>query len=445
MTHVFHRDQRHAYPVAVRGEGCYIIDAQGRRYLDAAAGAAVSCLGHNDAEVIAAIEAQLKRLPYAVTSFFTNEPAEELADLLAKDAPEGLEKVWFALDGSEAVESALKLARQFALESGQPQRHVVISRRQSYHGNTLGALSAGGNAFRRAPYEPLLVPMQHVSPCYAYRERHAGESDGAYAERLALELEHTIERAGPQNVLAFIAETVAGATLGSVPPVAGYFRRVREICDRHGVLLILDEVMCGLGRTGPMHACLEEGIVPELLCLAKGLGAGYQPIGAVLIHRRVAETVARGSGAFQHGHTFMGHAAACAGALAVQIALRKRGLLGAVREHGAGLEERLRARFAGHPYVGDIRGRGLFWSLELVRDRETKAPFDPALGVHARIKDEAMLRGLTCYPMPGCVDGRSGDHVLLAPPFIITESQLDELVDKLAPAIDAAIGSAAPR
>lgn len=439
MTHVFHRDQRHAYPVAVRGEGCYIFDAQGRRYLDAAGGAAVSCLGHGDAEVIAAIEGQLRRLPYAVTSFFTTEPAERLADVLASDAPAGLDRVWFALDGSEAVESALKLARQFALESGQPQRHVVISRRQSYHGNTLGALSAGGNAFRRAPYEPLLVPMQHVSPCYAYRERNAGESDGAYAERLALELEQTIERAGPQNVLAFIAETVAGATLGSVLPVAGYFRRVREICDRHGVLLILDEVMCGLGRTGPLHACLEEGIVPELLCLAKGLGAGYQPIGAVLVHRRVAEAVTGGSGAFQHGHTFMGHAAACAGALAVQNAIRERGLLGAVRERGAGLEERLRARFAAHPHVGDIRGRGLFWTLELVLDREAKAPFDPALGVHARVKAEAMLRGLTCYPMPGCVDGRRGDHVLLAPPFVISESQLDELVEKLAPAIDAAI------
>ncbi len=445
MTYVFHREQGHAYPVAVRGEGCYIFDAQGRRYLDAAGGAAVSCLGHSDEEVIAAVEAQLRRLPYAVTSFFTTEPAERLAEVLASDAPAGLDRVWFALDGSEAMESALKLARQFALESGQPQRHVVVSRRQSFHGNTLGALSAGGNAFRRAPYEPLLVPMQHVSPCYAYRDQHAGESDDAYAERLALELQHTIERAGPQNVLAFIAETVAGATLGSAPAVAGYFRRVREICDRYGVLLILDEVMCGLGRTGPMHACLDEGIVPDLLCLAKGLGAGYQPIGAVLIHRRVAEAVTKGSGAFQHGHTFMGHAAACAGALAVQNALRERDLLAAVRDRGAGLEERLRARFGSHAHVGDIRGRGLFWSLELVLDRETKAPFDPALGVHARVKDEAMLRGLTCYPMPGCVDGRRGDHVLLAPPFIVTESQLDELADKLAPAIDAAIGSAAPR
>ncbi len=439
MTHVFHRDQRHAYPVAVRGEGCYIIDSQGRRYLDAAGGAAVSCLGHSDAEVIAAVEGQLRRLPYAVTSFFTNEPAEQLAELLASDAPAGLSKVWFALDGSEAVESALKLARQWALDSGQPQRSQVIARRQSYHGNTLGALSAGGNAFRRAPYEPLLVPMHHVSPCYAYRERQAGESDAAYAERLGAELEGAIEQIGPRNVLAFVAETVAGATLGSAPAVPGYFRRVREICDRNGVLLILDEVMCGLGRCGALHACLDEGVVPDLLCLAKGLGAGYQPIGAVLVHRHIAEAVGRASGAFQHGHTFMGHAAACAGALAVQTAIRERGLLAAVRERGAGLEERLRARFSGHPHVGDIRGRGLFWTLELVRERETRAPFDPALSVHARVKDEAMLRGLTCYPMPGCVDGRRGDHVLLAPPFIVTDAQLDELVDKLAPSIDAVV------
>ena len=439
MTHVFHRDQRQAYPVAVRGEGCYIIDSGGRRYLDAAGGAAVSCLGHSDAEVIAAIEAQLRRLPYAVTSFFTTEPAEQLADLLASDAPQGMDKVWFALDGSEAVESALKLARQWAIETGQPQRREIISRRQSFHGNTLGALSAGGNASRRAPYEPLLVPMRHVSPCYAYREQGAGESDDAYAERLALELECEIGRLGAEGVLAFIAETVVGATLGSACAVPGYFRRVREVCDRYGVLMILDEVMCGLGRTGHLHACLAEGVVPDLLCLAKGLGAGFQPIGAVLIHRKIADAVASGSGAFQHGHTFMGHAAACAGALAVQTAIRKRGLVDAARDRGRALETRLRQQFGGHAHVGDIRGRGLFWTLELVCDRDTKEPFDPALGLQARVKAEAMLRGLTCYPMPGCVDGRRGDHVLLAPPYIITEDQLDELVDKLAPAIDAAV------
>lgn len=441
MTHVFHREQRHAYPVAVRGEGCYIIDSDGRRYLDAAAGAAVSCLGHSDAEVIAAIEAQLRRLPYAVTSFFTTDAAEQLADLLTSDAPPGLDKVWFALDGSEAVESALKLARQWAIETGQPQRREIISRRQSYHGNTLGALSAGGNAFRRAPYEPLLVPMHHVSPCYPYREQHAGESDAAYGERLARELEHEIDRLGTGTVLAFIAETVVGATLGSACAVQGYFRRMREVCDRHGVLLILDEVMCGLGRTGHLHACLAEDVVPDLLCLAKGLGAGYQPIGAVLIHRKVSDAVASGSGAFQHGHTFMGHAAACAGALAVQTAIRNRGLVDAVRDRGRDLESRLRDRFGVHAHVGDIRGRGLFWTLELVRDRESKEPFDPDMGLQARVKAEAMRRGLTCYPMPGCMDGRRGDHVLLAPPYIITEPQLDELVDKLAPAVDAAIAS----
>jgi len=441
VTHVFHRDQRTSYPVAVRGEGCYIIDSHGRRYLDAAAGAAVSCLGHSDAEVIAAIETQLRRLPYAVTSFFTTEPAEQLADLLASDAPPGLDRVWFALDGSEAVESALKLARQWAIEAGQPQRREIISRRQSYHGNTLGALSAGGNAFRRAPYEPLLVPMHHVSPCYPYREQHAAESDAVYGERLARELEHEIERVGAETVLAFIAETVVGATLGSACAVPGYFRRAREVCDRHGVLLILDEVMCGLGRTGHLHACLAEDVVPDLLCLAKGLGAGYQPVGAVLIHRRISQVVTLGSGAFQHGHTFMGHAVACAGALAVQKAIRSRGLVDTVRERGRSLEHWLRERFGRHEYVGDIRGRGLFWTLELVRDRDSKQPFPPEAGLHARIKAEAMQRGLTCYPMPGCVDGQRGDHILLAPPYIISEPQLGELVDKLAPALDAAIAS----
>ena len=441
MTHVFHREQRTPYPVAVRGDGCYIIDSHGKRYLDAAAGAAVSCLGHSDAEVIAAIEEQLRRLPYAVTSFFTTEPAEQLADLLVSDAPQGMDRVWFALDGSEAVESALKLARQWAIETGQPQRREIISRRQSYHGNTLGALSAGGNAFRRAPYEPLLIPMHHVSPCYPYREQHAGESDEAYGERLARELGFEIERLGARTVLAFIAETVVGATLGSACAVPGYFRRVREVCDRHGVLLILDEVMCGLGRTGHLHACLAEDVVPDLLCLAKGLGAGYQPIGAVLIHERVAKAVTQGSGAFQHGHTFMGHAAACAGALAVQKAIRGRRLVEAVRERGRSLEHRLRQRFGGHEHVGDIRGRGLFWTLELVRDRKTRKAFEPEAGLHARVKAEAMQRGLTCYPMPGCVDGQRGDHVLLAPPYVISEPQLHELVDKLAPAIDAAIAS----
>ena len=440
-TNVFHRDLRTDYPRAVRGDGCYLIDAQGRRYLDAAGGAAVSCLGHSDREVIAAIQAQLDRLPYAITSFFTTEPAEELARLLISDAPPGMDRVWLALDGSEAVESALKLARQWAIESGQSNRTRIISRRGSYHGNTLGALAAGGNALRRAPYEPLLVEMRHVSPCYAYREQQAGENAEAYAARLARELEDEILRLGPGSVLAFIAETIVGATLGAVPPVPGYFRRVREVCDRYGVLLILDEVMCGLGRCGVLHACSAEGVVPDLMCLAKGLAAGYQPAGAVLVHRRVAQALETGSGAFQHGHTFMGHAAACAAALAVQRAIRERGLVAQVAARGESLMRRLHQRFDSHPHVGDLRGRGLLLTLELVRERTTKSPFDPALALHRRIKQAALDRGLTCYPMSGCVDGRRGDHVLLAPPFIISEGELDELVDKFGAAVDAGCAS----
>ncbi len=437
MTHVFHRDPRLTYPVAVRGEGAYLYDRDGKRYLDASGGAAVSCLGHSDRAVIEAIQRQLERLPFAHTSFFTNEPMEALADALVARAPKSLGSVYFVSGGSEAMEAALKLARQYFVEKGEPQRAHVIARRQSYHGNTLGALAVGGNAWRRKQFEPLLIDTTHVSPCYAYRGRHAGESDAAYAARLADELERTIGALGSDRVIAFVAETVVGATLGAVPPVPGYFKRVREICDRHGILLILDEVMCGMGRCGTLWAFEEEGIVPDLAALAKGLGAGYQPIGAVLVSREIVETIVAGSGFFQHGHTYLGHAAACAGALAVQQRLHGDGVLARVKPLGMLLEKKLKQAFADHPHVGDIRGRGLFWGLELVEDRSSKKPFDPALRVHARIKRAALKAGLLCYPMGGTLDGRRGDHVLLAPPFIVEEAQLDELVDKLGAAITA--------
>jgi adenosylmethionine-8-amino-7-oxononanoate aminotransferase len=437
VTHVFHRDPRLTYPVAVRGEGAYLYDRDGKRYLDASGGAAVSCLGHSDRAVIEAIQRQLERLPFAHTSFFTNEPMEALADALVARAPKSLDSVYFVSGGSEAMEAALKLARQYFVEKGEPQRAHVIARRQSYHGNTLGALAVGGNAWRRKQFEPLLIDTTHVSPCYAYRGRHAGESDAAYAARLADELERTIGALGSDRVIAFVAETVVGATLGAVPPVPGYFKRVREICDRHGILLILDEVMCGMGRCGTLWAFEEEGIVPDLAALAKGLGAGYQPIGAVLVSREIAETIVAGSGFFQHGHTYLGHAAACAGALAVQQRLHGDGVLARVKPLGMLLEKKLKQAFADHPHVGDIRGRGLFWGLELVEDRSSKKPFDPALRVHARIKRAALKAGLLCYPMGGTLDGRRGDHVLLAPPFIVEEAQLDELVDKLGAAISA--------
>ena len=436
MTHVFHRSPRDSYRVAVRGEGPYLFDREGRRYLDASGGAAVSCLGHSDVAVVRAIHEQLSRLPFAHTSFFTNEPMEKLAEAIASRAPAGLDKVYFVSGGSEAVEGALKLARQYFLERGEPQRRHLIARRQSYHGNTLGALAVGGNAGRRRPFEPLLFEASHVSPCYAYRDRQAGEGDGAYGERLARELEAEILRLGPETVIGFVAETVVGATLGAVPPVAGYFRRVREICDRYGILLIADEVMCGMGRCGSLFAFEPEGVVPDLVTVAKGLGAGYQAIGAIVVSHHVHDAVVAGSGAFQHGHTYLGHAAACAGALAVQKRLHDDGLLARVAPLGEALERRLREAFGDHPHVGDIRGRGLFWALELVQDRESKAPFDASMKVHSRLKKAALEAGLLCYPSGGTADGVRGDHVLLAPPFIVHEPQLDELVEKLSVALD---------
>ncbi len=441
MSHVFHRQLSHAYPTAVGGDGAYLIDAEGRRYLDACGGAAVSCLGHSDAEVIEAVREQVGKLAYAHSAFFTTEPMEGLADFLIERAPKGLSSVYFVSGGSEAVEAALKLARQYFIERGEPERRHLIARRQSYHGNTLGALATGGNAWRRRQFEPLLVQVSHVSPCYAYRGQAEGESPEAYGERLARELEDEIRRLGPETVMAFVAEPVVGATLGAVPAVPGYFRRVREICDRHGILLILDEVMCGMGRTGSLFAAEQEGVAPDLVTIAKGLGAGYQPIGATLVSERIRSAIAEGSGFFQHGHTYIGHATACAAALAVQRAIESRDLLPRVRTLGDGLQRRLEARFGAHPHVGDIRGRGLFRGLELVADRADKTPFAPERRVHAAVKRTAMDHGLMCYPMGGTLDGRRGDHILLAPPFILEEAQLDEIVDRLDATLRSVLGA----
>jgi adenosylmethionine-8-amino-7-oxononanoate aminotransferase len=431
MSNVFHRNPRHTYPVAVRGDGAYLIDAAGKRYLDASGGAGVSCLGHSDRAVIEAIQRQVERLPYVHTSFFTTEPMEALGDALVASAPKGGAQVYFTSGGSEAIEAALKMARQYFLEKGEPQRTQVIARRQSYHGNTLGALAVGGNALRRKPYEPLLIEATHVSPCYAYREQGVGESDAAYVERLSSELEKAISDLGGDRVIAFVAETVVGATLGAAPAGPGYFKKIREVCDGHGILLILDEVMCGMGRCGTLWAFEQEGVVPDMVTIAKGLGAGYQPIGAVVLGAHIHEAIVSGSGSFQHGTTYLGHATACAAGLAVHKRLVEDDLLQRVTSVGKELERQLRAAFAGHPHVGDIRGRGLFRALELVEDRASKKPFDPALRLHARIKQEALDAGLLCYPMGGTLDGQRGDHVLLAPPYILEPAQVDELVEKL--------------
>ena len=439
MTHVFHRQPRHDYPVAVGGEGAEIIDQDGKRYLDACGGAAVSCLGHNHPRVIEAIKTQLDRLAYAHTGFFTSEPAEALADHLIDQAPDGIEQVYVVSGGSEAIEAALKLARQYYLEIGQPERRHFIARRQSYHGNTLGALAIGGNAWRRQQFEPLLIDVTHVSPCYAYRGREEGETDASYVARLADELDRAIRTLGSDEVIGFVAEPVVGATLGAVPSVPGYFKAMREVCDRHGVLLILDEIMCGMGRTGTLFACKQEGVRPDIVTIAKGLGAGYQPIGATLVSGGIYDAIREGSGFFQHGHTYLGHPTAAAAALEVQRIVQEEGLLARVAEQGAKLENLLQDRFADHPAVGDIRGRGLFRGMEFVRDRASKTPFSPDLKLHARIKQHAMAEGLMCYPMGGTLDGKHGDHLLLAPPFIVSDADLDTIVTRLATAIDAAL------
>jgi hypothetical protein len=439
-THVFHRSTRPPPPTVVAGRGIELIAADGRRFIDACGGAAVSCLGHGHPAVTNAIARQAGAMAYAHTSFFTNEPAEALADCIAAAAPSSLNRVYFVDNGSAAVETALKMARQYHIERGAARRSHVISRRQSYHGNTLGALAVSGHISRRAPYEPLLVQTSQIDPCFEYRYARPGETSQAYGRRAAEALEAQILRLGPDTVMAFIAETVVGATTGAVPPVPGYFARIREICDRYGVLLILDEVMCGAGRTGSFLACEQDGVVPDIVTLAKGLAGGYQPIGAVLCSDELYTAFSEGSGAFLNGHTYSAHAIACAAALAVQQVIREQGLLTRVREAGSYLRACLNGKFERHRFVGDVRGRGLLLAIELVADRDTKASFDPGQQLGARLKAEAFERGLLVYPGTGTSDGQRGDHVLLAPPYTVTNADLDVIVERLALALDAAIG-----
>jgi len=436
ISNVFPRHNNFELPYAVRGEGCYIIDKNNKYYLDASGGAAVSCLGHSDETVKDAIKKQTEKLAFAHTSFFTNDPAEKLANLLAENSPKGLNKVYFVSSGSEAVEASLKLARQYFIEIGEPERHRVISRKQSYHGNTLGALAAGGNVWRRSFFEKILVDTSLISPCYPYRHQKVNETELDYGLRVANELEEEIIRLGPQNVMAFIAETVVGATAGALTPVPGYFKRIREICDEYNILLILDEVMCGMGRTGSLFACEEENIIPDIVTIAKGLGAGYQPIGAMLCQDFIYDTIANGSGFFQHGHTYLGHPIACAASLAVLTKLINENMCEKVKNKGEILQKILEQDLGQNQFVGDIRGRGLFRGVEIVKDKSTKEPFSRKLNIANNIKKEALNLGLICYPMQGTVDGIIGDHILIAPPFIINEDEINEISSKLKTTIE---------
>ena len=442
MSKVLHRNLAAPPPKAVRAEGVRIFTEDGGNFIDAAGGAAVSCLGHSHPAILAAMHEAIDRLQYLHTGSFTHDAMEELADALLEDAPGDLSHAFFVSSGSEAVESALKLARQYFLEIGQPKRYRFVARRQSYHGNTLGALAVGGNAMRQAPYKPLLMDAaSHIAPCYAYRDQRDDETLEAYGLRVANELETELVRLGPDTVAAFIAEPVVGATLGSAPPAPGYFRRIREICDQYGVLFIADEIMCGGGRCGAMFAISDEGVAPDIITVAKGLGGGYQPIGAMLSAGHIADALKLGSGGFQHGHTYLSHPIACAAALAVQKTLRSDNLLAAVSRQGQRLMAGLEAKLGQHPNVGDIRGRGLLQGIELVTNLDTKAPFDPALKLNQRVKAEAMARGVVVYPMPGTIDGVHGDHIMLAPPFIATDAEIDEIIEAVAAAIPAAIPS----
>ncbi len=436
MSHVFPRHCHAHFPTAVAADGCYLIDDAGKRYFDGSGGAAVSCLGHSNQRVREAVKSQVDQLSFAHTGFFSSEPAEQLADLLIEHAPGEIDRAYFVSGGSEAVESALKLARQYFVEQGEPERTHLIARRQSYHGNTLGALAVGGNAWRREQFAPLLVDVSHIAPCYEYAERNSDESISDYGHRIAQELEDEILRLGPESVMAFLAEPVVGATLGAVPAVDGYFAQVREICDRYGVLLILDEVMCGMGRTGHLFACEADGINPDILCIAKGLGAGYQPIGAMLCTAEIYDAIATGTGFFQHGHTYLGHPVAAAAALAVLNEILENDLVSQVAQRSEFLQSTLQAHFGQHPHVGDIRGRGFFWGLEFVSDRDSKEPFDSSLKIASSLKKAAFEQGLVCYPMPGTRDGKSGDHVLLAPPFIASNDELEQAMQQLAYAVD---------
>ncbi|MDH3747439.1 MAG: aspartate aminotransferase family protein [Gammaproteobacteria bacterium] len=438
MSHVIHRNLLATPRKAVQGDGVYIIDEQGKRYLDGSGGAAVSCLGHNNPVLIAAIDKQMAALPYAHTSFFTTDVLEELGTRVVELAP-GMDKAMFLCGGSEAVEAALKLSRQFFVENGEPERRLFVARRQSYHGNTLGALGVGGNEWRRKSFTPILTVGHHIAPCFEYRERPNGEDSYVYGQRVADELETMLQDLGPKNVAAFVAETVVGATAGAVPAVPGYFARVREICDEYGVHLILDEVMCGSGRTGSFCAYEPEGITPDIVTLAKGLAGGYQPVGALLCRGAITDTIKNGSGYFQHGHTFMGHATAIAAALATVNVMRDEKLIENVAKLGSLLKDQLQEALGELPYVGDIRGRGFLIGIEFVEDRDSKKPFDPALKIHKKIQASAMEHQLLCYGMGGTVDGYQGDHILIAPPYIANEEHIAELVEKLSDAVNATL------
>ncbi|RAK78519.1 aminotransferase, class III [Aspergillus fijiensis CBS 313.89] len=443
---VLHRDTQHIPKKAIGGKGCYIYLEDGTKFLDSTGGAAVACLGHGHEEIQQAITDQMNQLSYCHSAFFSTEASEELGRFLAESTGGQLSKAFIVSSGSEAIEAALKLARQYFLElsTPQPQRTRFIARKPSYHGVTLGALSVGGHTTRRQPFEPLLsTNTSHVSPCYPYRGKNANESDTDYVARLAAELEAEFQRVGPENVCAFVMETVVGASLAALPPLPTYLPAIQRIVHKHGALLILDEVMSGMGRCGTLHAWEPEGVVPDLQAIGKGLGGGYAPVSGLLIHEKVVRVLDAGTGVFRHGQTYQGHPVGCAAALAVQKVIQRDNLLENVRRMGTYLGQKLTERLGTHPHVGDVRGRGLFWGVEFVRDKATKEPFSPEAKVAGLVQEMGMdpRFGISLYAGNGTMDGVRGDHVLLAPPYNVTQEEVDLIVRKTGEVVEAVFQS----
>ncbi|KAL4939997.1 hypothetical protein BDV06DRAFT_197609 [Aspergillus oleicola] len=432
-------------PSITHSSGHYLYTSDGRAIFDASGGAAVACLGHNDPRVKKAIMEQLDKTAYVYSPFFTVPAAEEIASFLTKSTGGKMGKVFIVSSGTEAIEASLKMARQYYTELPEPQmqRTKFIARRQSYHGNTLGSLATGGHKARRAIYEPILATnTSHVSPCYPYRDMENGETEEGYVARLAEELEDEFQRLGPETVCAFVAETMSGTTLGCVPAVTGYFKAVKQVCDRHGALLILDEVMSGMGRTGTLHAWEQEGVVPDLQTVAKGLGGGYAPIGALLVGSRVVDVLSKGTGSFVHSQTYQGHPVACATAVAVQRVVEEESLLANVKVQGEYLGQLLKERLGGHKNVGDVRGRGLFWALEFVKDKATKEPFPMSEGIAQKIHLTGLQKehGISVIPGVGVADGKNGDIVQIAPTYNVSREDIEIIVEKVAGVITVVFG-----
>jgi adenosylmethionine-8-amino-7-oxononanoate aminotransferase len=426
---VFPRRLDRPLPRAVEADGVWVTDSNGKRYLDASGGPLVVNLGHCREEIARALYDQALRCDYVHPTMFTTPTVEELAAALASHAPPGIDRFYFMSSGSEAVETAIKLARQIHLECGRPQRERLISRWKSYHGLTLGALAATGRTAFRVPFAPLLNDVVHIPPPYCLRCSYGLTYPGC-GLRCAGALEETIQCLGPDTVSAFLAETVSGATIAAVPPPPGYFALIREICDRYQVLLILDEVLCGLGRTGRWFACEHYEVEPDIITLGKGLGGGAVALSAVGVQARYFDAIRRGSGGFVHGGTFSHHGVAAAAGLAVVRILEREGLVGRVAREGIALGEKLRARLAAHPHVADIRGLGFLWGVEFVQDKETLRPFPRRDRVVERLWEALFDQGIILYRSTALA-GTDGDALVIGPPFVIEPEEMDRVVDAL--------------